>query len=57
MKDRVREFLTQLPPEVKNVISKVIQAEAEKLSLRRPHGIINEIKQIVQKEVKEEREN
>ena len=57
MKNRVRDFLTQLRPDVENVISKVMQAESEKLSLRRPHGIIDEIKKIVQKEVKEEREN
>ena len=57
MKNRMSELLAQLPPAVKNVISKVIEAESEKLHLKRPKGIINEIKQIVQKEVKKEREN
>ena len=56
-KNRMSELLAQLPPAVKNVISKVIEAESEKLHLKNPHGIINEIKQIVQKEVKKESEN
>ena len=57
MKNRVRDFVSSLSPDVQVIIREVILAESAKLHLRRPHGIIEEIKQIIQQEVKQEREN
>ena len=48
--EKLKEYLRSLPPQVINVVTKVIKAEREKLHLRSPKGINNEIRQIIQQE-------
>ena len=47
---KLEEYLHSLPPQVINVVTKVIKAEREKLHLKKPKGINNEIRQIIQQE-------
>ena len=51
MENRVEEFKRNLPANVKRVIDRVLQAEFEKLDMQRAHGIIEDIKQIIEEEV------
>lgn len=48
--DRINEVLNNLDPRVQNVIDKVITAEREKLHLKRPKGIKDEIRRIIRQE-------
>ena len=48
--DRIKEFLNNLDPCVQNVINKVIRAEREKLHLKSPKGIKDEIRRIIRQE-------
>ena len=47
---KLEEFLRSLPPQVINVVTKVIKAEREKLHMKRPKGINGEIHQIIEQE-------
>jgi len=47
---KLEEFIRNLPPQVEIVITKVIKAEREKLHLKIPRGIKDEIRQIIQQE-------
>lgn len=48
--ENLEEFLRSLSPHVINIVTKVINAEREKLHLKRPKGINDEIRQIIQEE-------
>lgn len=48
--DRINEVLNNLDPCVQNVINKVITAEREKLHLKSPKGIKDEIRRIIRQE-------
>ena len=49
-KEKLEEFIGNLPPHVSNVIAKVIKAERKKIHLKKPKGIIDEIRQIIEQE-------
>ena len=48
--DRINEFMNNLDPRVQNVINKVVTAEREKLHLKSPKGIKDEIRRIIRQE-------
>ena len=48
--NEIHEVINRLNPRVRNVISKVITAEREKLHLKRPKGIKDEIRRIIRQE-------
>lgn len=52
MDKRVDEFRRSLTPAVRNIIDKVLEAELEKLDMKKPLGIKNEIRRIIQEEAK-----
>lgn len=52
MENRIEEFKQTLSPDVKNVIEKVLEAELQKLDMKKPQGIKREIRRIIQEEVK-----
>ena len=52
-KNAIEEYMDNLTPEVRNVINKVLEAELEKLDMKKPKGIKNEIKQIIHEEIKQ----
>lgn len=49
-KEDLEEFIRTLPLQVSNIIAKVIKAEREKLYLKKPKGILDEIRQIIEQE-------
>ncbi len=49
-KENLEELIRNLPPQVSNVIVKVIKAECEKSHMKKPKGIIDEIRQIIEQE-------
>ena len=51
-KNAIEEYMDNLTPEVRNVINKVLEAELERLDMKKPKGIRNEIKQIIHEEIK-----
>ncbi len=52
-KNAIEEYMERLTPEVRNVIDKVLEAELERLDMKRPKGIRNEIKRIIHEEIKQ----
>lgn len=48
--EKLRDVINNLTPEVRNVVTQVLTAERRKLHLKRPKGIIDEIRQIIQQE-------
>lgn len=48
--DQIHKVIDRLDPRVRNVIGKVIRAERGKLHLKRPKGIKDEIRRIIQQE-------
>lgn len=52
-KNKIEEYMESLIPEVRHVIDKVLEAELERLDLRKPRGIKNEIKRIIHEEIKQ----
>lgn len=50
MKD-VKEPINQAPPEVQNIIHRVLEAERQKLYLDRPH-LVQDVVNIIKEEVK-----
>lgn len=52
MKNGIEEFKRTLPPQVRNVIDKVLEAELQKLDMKKPQGIKVAIRRIIQEEVK-----
>ena len=51
MDNKIEKLMENLPPEVRNVIDKVLKAELEKLDSGKPKGIKDDIKQIIHKEI------
>ena len=52
LKDKILELFQDYEPEVQVVITRVLDEEWARLSLQRPHGIIEKIRQIVDAEVR-----
>ena len=52
LKERILELFHEYEPEVQNVINRVLEEEWERLSLERPRGIMDRIRQIIDEEVK-----
>ena len=52
-KNPIQEYMENLTPEVRNVIDKVLEAELERLNMKKPQGIKNEIKRIIYEEIKQ----
>lgn len=52
-KNAIEEYMESLTPEVRNVIDKVLEAELERLSMKKPKGIRDEIKRIIHEEIKQ----
>ena len=48
--EKLQDVINSLTPEVRNVVRQVITAERRKSHLKRPKGIIDEIRQIIQQE-------
>ena len=53
MENKIEMFMDSLHPEVRNVIDKVLEAELERLDMRRPKGIRIKIEQIIHEEIKQ----
>ena len=52
LRDRIRDLFKDEDPDVQNVIERVIEEEWANLSYQRPPRILEEIKGIVESEVK-----
>lgn len=46
----LEEYLNSLPQEVINVVAKVLKEERNRLHMKKPKGIIDEIHKIIQQE-------
>lgn len=54
MENEVEKFRKTLPSAVNKVIDRVLEAEREKLDMKRPQGIKREIRRIIQEEVRDQ---
>lgn len=52
LKDKILELFREYEPEVQEVIARVLEEEWARLSYERPRGIREEIRQIIDAEVK-----
>ena len=52
LRDRIRDLFKDEDPDVQNVIERVIEEEWANLSYQRPPRILDEIKDIIESEVK-----
>ena len=52
LKERILELFRDCEPEVRQVIGRVLEEEWARLSLERPRGIMEKIRQIIDDEVK-----
>ena len=52
LRDKILELFREYDPEIQAVIERVLDKEWERLSLRNPRGIIGDIKDIIDAEVK-----
>ena len=52
LRDKILELFHEYDPEVQVVIGRVLDKEWERLSLRNPRGIIQDIRDIIDAEVK-----
>ena len=47
---QTQDVMDDLAPEVRNIVRQVLVAEHKKLHLKKPKGILDEIRQIIQEE-------
>lgn len=47
MREKLGELILQLDPEVQTVVAEVIGKERERLDMLRPHGIMDDIEDII----------
>ena len=52
LRDKILELFREYDPEVQAVIARVLDKEWERLSLRSPRGIIQDIREIIDSEVR-----
>lgn len=52
LRDKILELFREYDPEVQAVIERVLDKEWERLSLRSPRGIIQDIRDIIDSEVR-----
>jgi hypothetical protein len=52
LRDRIQDLFRECDPDVKEVLSRIIEAEWAKLRYDKPKGIIDEIQQIIDAEVR-----
>lgn len=52
LKDKILELFQDYEPEVQEVIARVLEEEWARLSYERPRGILEEIRQIIDAEVR-----
>ncbi len=52
LRDTIRDLFRECDPDVQEVLSRIIDAEWAKLSYDKPKGIIDEIHQIIDAEVR-----
>ncbi len=54
MKEKLITLIAQFEPEVQSVVAEVIAKERERLDLLRPHGIMDDIEDIIDRVARHE---